>query len=143
MLDQGDHQAGDLWLCPFVNHCPEPQGLLLPYTGPPRAGHPSAPALATILQVPQPWDALPVKLLVRALQPAQGGLVAAVEAVVEVDNAVIVFHVLVQRELQVPVQRAACVTEIPVSPGRSHPRSHPGPPTDSARQGPSCLPFAR
>lgn len=49
---------------------------------------------------------LPVELLVRALQPAEGRLVLAVEAVVEVDKGVVALHILVQRVLEVSGQAA-------------------------------------
>lgn len=47
-------------------------------------------------------DLLPVELAVRLSQPLERGLVAAAEAMVEVDQDVVHLHVLVQGELQVP-----------------------------------------
>lgn len=46
--------------------------------------------------------ALAVKLLVGVLEPAQGWFVLAAEAVVKVDNGIVILHMLVQRVLQIP-----------------------------------------
>lgn len=69
--------------------------------------------------------ALPVELLVGVLEPAQGRLVLAAQATVEVDDGVVTLHVLVQGVLQIPGDEAQTRVRKPPPHGRKTQRLPP------------------
>ena len=69
--------------------------------GSPEPGRAAGPRALELLLGPNP---LAVKLPVGVPEPAEGGLVVAGQAVVQVEQRVVALHILVQGVLQVPVR---------------------------------------